>query len=200
VAAAVLAGAVVALAVTDATAQPAFVGMRVPFGAPGAAFHVSPAKLPPGAGRVVFSGPGGQFVVGPPRQVFQIGPGGQVQAGPPGQIQAGPGGPASWRVVPMPGPRLFGAKLMTPFGQVVAGTVSSVSGSGFTVTMMGGQKVTVSEQSSTVYRKAGSPAAANAVTSGARVAVLGTPSGSAISAIDVAVLPAGGGFSIVSPG
>jgi hypothetical protein len=48
--------------------------------------------------------------------------------------------------------------------------------------------VTVDEQSSTVYRKAGNPVSASAVTSGSRVAVLGTQNGSKISAIVVAVL------------
>jgi hypothetical protein len=204
VVAAVLAGAVVALAVTEATAQPAFVGMGVPFAAPGnVRLHISQAKLPPGAGGRVFVGPPGQVVIGPAGRVAQIvpggpvqvGPGGPVQVSPGGQVAVGPGGAGSWRVVPFPGLRPSGARLMTPFGQVVAGTVGSVSGSSFTVTAPGGQPVTVNEQSSTVYRKAGNPAAASAVTRGVSVAVLGTPSGSAISAIEVAVLPAGAGFN-----
>lgn len=192
VVAAVLLGAVVALSVVQATAAtPSVVAVRGPLRAMG------PLMFGPG---------------GPPGQVRQriVGP---VPAGPGWEVVTGPGG-ASWVVVPparirmgvrpggmivsqvvpfgMPPGKVLGGKFtgqfMTPFGQVVGGIVGSVSSSSFTVTV-GGKTVTVAEQSSTVYRKAGSPAAASAVTRGARVAVLGSQSGSKITAIVVAVLP-----------
>jgi hypothetical protein len=83
---------------------------------------------------------------------------------------------------------LAGRVLAGPFGQVAAGTVRSVSSSGFTITTAAGQQVTVTERPTTTYRKAGSPAKASAVTRGETVAVLGSLSGSKITATVVAVL------------
>ena len=127
-------------------------------------------------------------VVGP----VHIRPGGvQVGFGPGGvQVSVGPGWASIRRAVPfgiVSGPSA--GQFTSPFGRVVVGTVGSVSSSSFTITMGAGQTVTVDEQSSTAYRKAGSPVAASAVTRGARVAVLGSPGGSQLPAIVVAVLP-----------
>ncbi len=187
VVAAVLAGAVTALSVVLATGatSPSVVAVRGPFRAMGPVLF--------GPGGVPFVPPGAvrRGVVAP------VPPGaGWVEVGPAGrmQVSVGPGGEVIQRVAPFPLlPGLppgvkFTGQFRTPFGQVAAGTVGTVSPPGFTITM-GGQTVTVVEQPSTVYRKAGSPAAASAVTRGARVAVLGTQSGSKITAIVVAVLP-----------
>lgn len=186
VVAAVLAGAVTALSVVLATGatSPSVVAVRGPFRAMGPVL-LGPGEVPapPGAVRQ------GLVVPGPPGASWvEVRPGGRMQ------VSVGPGGEVVQRVVPFPlAPGLppgakFTGQFMTPFGQVVAGTVGTVSPPGFTITA-GGRTVTVVEQSSTVYRKAGSPAASSAVTRGARVAVLGTQSGSKITATVVAVLP-----------
>jgi hypothetical protein len=186
VVAAVLAGAVVALSVVLAT-SPSGVAVQVPFRAVGRvsigpggvpAFYGAPGiiRLHGGAVRV---GSNWVQVIGP-AQVQKVGPGGA-------QVVV-PGGAVSWRVVRPGGPPgPFAGRLPSPFGPVVFGTVGTVSSSSFTITRPG-QPVTVDEQSSTVYRKAGNTVSASAVISGARVAVLGTQNGSKISAIVVAVL------------
>jgi hypothetical protein len=74
-----------------------------------------------------------------------------------------------------------------------SGTVSSVSGSSFTLTTSSGQKVTVNEASSTSYEKGTSSASASAITKGAPVVVLGTVSGTTIKATQVTVEGSGGG-------
>ena len=79
-----------------------------------------------------------------------------------------------------------------------AGTVGSVSTPKFTITTSAGQKVTVDEASSTTYQKGTSPASASAITTGQPVLVLGTTSGTTITATRVIVQPAGGG-SATSP-
>lgn len=117
-------------------------------------------------------------------QVRVIGPAGPVLVMP-GQVV--PGGPVSGMFV-------------APFGQVVTGTVSSVSSAGFTITARSGQKLAVVEQRTTTYRKAGRPASQSAVTSGVTVAVLGSLSGSKITASVVAVYPAGTGIFRSPPG
>ena len=81
----------------------------------------------------------------------------------------------------------------------VVGTVSSVSTSSFTVSTSAGQKVTVHKASSTKYRKGTSSTTASAVTTGEPVLVLGTASGTAITATQVVVQPAGGGSATFSP-
>jgi hypothetical protein len=81
----------------------------------------------------------------------------------------------------------------------VAGTVSGTSASGFTVSTSAGQRVTVDTASSTTYRKAAGPAAANAVAKGEPVLVLGTANGTTITATQVVVQPAGGGSTSYSP-
>ena len=62
-----------------------------------------------------------------------------------------------------------------------AGTVGSVSASGFAISTSAGQKVTVDEASSTTYQKGTSPASASALTAGEPVLVLGTTSGTTIT-------------------
>jgi hypothetical protein len=79
-----------------------------------------------------------------------------------------------------------------------SGTASSVSTSGFTLTTAAGQKVTVDEPSGTTYEKGTSPASASAVTTGEPVLVLGTTSGTTITATQVIVQPAAGGSATSS--
>jgi hypothetical protein len=74
-----------------------------------------------------------------------------------------------------------------------SGTVAAVSASGFTVTTSAGQKVTVDEASSTTYQKGTTPASASEVGRGDSVLVLGTTSGTTITATQVTVQPAGAG-------
>ena len=79
-----------------------------------------------------------------------------------------------------------------------AGTVSSLSASGFTMTTSAGQKVTVKEASSTTYEKGTSPATASAITTGEPVLVLGTTSSTTITAAQVTVEPAGNPYTASS--
>jgi hypothetical protein len=78
------------------------------------------------------------------------------------------------------------------------GTVGSVSTSGFTLTTSAGQKVTIKEASSTTYQNGTSSASASAITNGESVLVLGTTSGTTITATQVTVQPAGSGSSTSS--
>jgi hypothetical protein len=80
-----------------------------------------------------------------------------------------------------------------------SGTVASVSAPKFTMMTSAGQKVTVDEVSSTTYQKGTSPASASAVTTGKPVLVLGTTSGTTITATRVVVQPAGGGTTTFTP-
>ena len=73
-----------------------------------------------------------------------------------------------------------------------SGTVGSVSTSGFTITTSAGQLVTVDQSSSTKYQEGSSPTSASAVTPGEPVLVLGTTSGTTITATQVIVQPSGG--------
>jgi hypothetical protein len=75
-----------------------------------------------------------------------------------------------------------------------------VSTSGFTITTSAGQKVTVNEASATTYQNGTSPASASAITTGKPVLVLGTTSGTAITATQVIVQPPDSGSSTTSPG
>ena len=170
VVAAALAGAIVAVSVTGLT-TPSVTGFSPPSGA-----QIT-VRGPLGATR--------QILAGPRRaQVRVIAPGGPILVMP-GQVV--PGGPLTG---------VFAA----PFGQVVTGTVSSVSSSGFTITARSGQKLAVVEQRTTTYRKAGRPAPESAVTRGVNVAVLGSLNGTKIIASVVAVYPAGTGFFLSPPG
>src|SRR5438309_2535479 len=79
-----------------------------------------------------------------------------------------------------------------------SGTVGSVSTSSFTMSTAAGQKVTVDEASSTIYQKGTSSTSASAVTTGESVLVLGTVSGTTITATQVIVQPTGGGSATSS--
>jgi len=85
----------------------------------------------------------------------------------------------------------------SPFGGnfatlAVVGTVTGVGSGSFTVMAVSGQTVTVDEQSSTTYDQGATSASATAVVQGARVLVLGSGSGTTVTATRVIVLPAGG--------
>jgi len=73
-----------------------------------------------------------------------------------------------------------------------------VSTSSFTISTSAGQKVTVHEASSTTYQKGTNSASASAITAGAPVLVLGTTSGTTITAAQVIVQPTGSGGSATS--
>ena len=79
-----------------------------------------------------------------------------------------------------------------------AGTVSSLSASGFTLTTSAGQKVTIKEASSTTYQKGTSAASVRAVTTGEPVLVLGTTDNTTITAAQVTVEPAGNAYTATS--
>lgn len=79
-----------------------------------------------------------------------------------------------------------------------SGTVGSVSTSTFTMSTSAGQKVTVNEASSTTYQKGTSSTSASAITKGKSVLVLGTTSGTTITAAQVIVQPTGGGSAASS--
>jgi hypothetical protein len=70
-----------------------------------------------------------------------------------------------------------------------AGTITSVTSSGFTLTTATGQKVTVKEASATSYEKGTSTATSGAVTTGEPVLVLGTTDSTTITATEVIVQP-----------
>jgi hypothetical protein len=76
-----------------------------------------------------------------------------------------------------------------------SGTVASMSTSGFALSTPAGQQVTVDEASSTTYQKASASTSANAVKAGESVLVLGTTSGTTITATQVIVQPTGSGGS-----
>ena len=78
------------------------------------------------------------------------------------------------------------------------GTVASVSTPTFTVSTAAGQAVTVNEASTTTYQDGTSSISANAITTGAEVLVLGTTSGTTITATQVVMQPAGSGGSAAS--
>jgi cytochrome c-type biogenesis protein CcmE len=73
-----------------------------------------------------------------------------------------------------------------------SGTIGSMSKSRFTLTTSAGQKVTISKASSTKYEKGTSSISASAITNGASVLVLGTTSGTTITAKQVIVQSSGG--------
>jgi hypothetical protein len=74
-----------------------------------------------------------------------------------------------------------------------SGTVATRSPSSFTVSTSAGQKVTVDETASTRYEQGTNSASASVVTTGAPVLVLGTTSGTTITATQVVVQPTGSG-------
>jgi hypothetical protein len=79
-----------------------------------------------------------------------------------------------------------------------SGTVDSVSASGFTISTSAGQKVTVNKASATTYQKGTSPTSASAIAKGENVLVLGTTSGTTITASQVILQPTGGGSATSS--
>ena len=79
-----------------------------------------------------------------------------------------------------------------------SGTVASVSGSSFTVLTGAGQKVTIKNASSTKYNKGTSSVSASAITKGESVLVLGTTSGTTITASKVVVQQTGSDGSAAS--
>ena len=79
-----------------------------------------------------------------------------------------------------------------------SGMVDSVSESSFTILTSAGQKVTVKKASSTKYRKGTSSSSASAITKGVSVLVLGTTSGTTITANQVIVQPTNGSGSATS--
>jgi hypothetical protein len=76
-----------------------------------------------------------------------------------------------------------------------SGAVDSVSASGFTMTTPAGQKVTVHVASSTTFQNGTSPTSGSAITTDENVLVLGTTSGTDITATQVIVHPTGGNGS-----
>jgi hypothetical protein len=81
-----------------------------------------------------------------------------------------------------------------------SGTVESVSMSSFTLSTAAGQKVTVKKASSTKYQKGTRSSSASAIKKGVSVLVLGTTSGTTITASKVIVQPtAGSGATTPSP-
>jgi Domain of unknown function (DUF5666) len=95
-----------------------------------------------------------------------------------GQLAAGSGGSNA-----RSGPAAGGA----------SGTVDTLSASSFTISTSAGQKVTVNRASSTTYHKGTSSTSASAIAKGENVLVLGTTSGTTITASQVIVQPTGGG-------
>ena len=79
-----------------------------------------------------------------------------------------------------------------------SGIVGSVSISGFTLATATGQMVTVAEAPSTTYQQSAVPTSASAVTSGKDILVLGTVSGTTITATQVILQPPGGGAAPAS--
>jgi len=79
-----------------------------------------------------------------------------------------------------------------------SGTIGTVSTSSFTMSTSAGVQVTVNEASSTSYQKGTSSASASAITTGEPVLVLGTTSGTTITAAQVVVQPTGGGSATSS--
>ena len=75
-----------------------------------------------------------------------------------------------------------------------SGTIGSVSTSSFTLSTSAGQKVTVDEASSTTYQNGASSTSASAITKGEPVLVLGTTSGTTITATQVIVQPPSSGI------
>jgi Domain of unknown function (DUF5666) len=90
------------------------------------------------------------------------------------------------------GPRGGGSNARSgPAAGGASGTVASVSAPSFTISTSAGQKVTVDEASATTYQKGTSPASASAIAPGTPVLVLGTTSGTTITATHVIVQTAG---------
>src|SRR6202521_3179764 len=78
------------------------------------------------------------------------------------------------------------------------GMVVTVSTTSFTLSISAGQKVTVDEASTTTYQEGTTSISASAISTGEDVLVLGTTSGTTITATQVIVQPTGGGGSATS--
>jgi hypothetical protein len=101
---------------------------------------------------------------------------------------AGAAGPAGGASNARSGPAAGGA----------SGTVDNVAASSFTMTTSAGQTVTVNEVSSTTYLNGTNSISASAITPGEYVLVLGTTSGTTVTATEVTVQPTDGGGSAAS--
>jgi len=88
-------------------------------------------------------------------------------------------------------PKLGSNARSGPASGGAAGTVASVSTSSFTMSTSAGQKVTVNKASSTRYRRGTNSISASAIRKGQSVVVLGTTSGTTITATQVIVQPSG---------
>jgi hypothetical protein len=107
-------------------------------------------------------------------------------------VQPAPGSGTAPRPV-APGSPRTPSPLGGRFGnRGVVGTVTGIGFGTFTVKGVGGQTVTVDEQSSTTYDQGATSAGPSAVVTGARVLVVGSRSGNTVQATRVIVLPAGG--------
>ena len=106
------------------------------------------------------------------------------RGGPFAGASAGSGGGSNARSGPEPGGS--------------SGTVTGVSGSGFTLTTPAGEKVTVDENSSTTYQDGSASSTASAITAGSGVLVLGTVNSTTITATQVTVEPAGSPYTTAS--
>ena len=79
-----------------------------------------------------------------------------------------------------------------------SGTVASMSKGSFTITTSAGPKVIVNEASSTKYLKGSTSTSASAISKGAAVLILGTTSGTTITATQVIMQPTAGGSATSS--
>jgi hypothetical protein len=79
-----------------------------------------------------------------------------------------------------------------------SGTVDGVSTSSFTMSTSAGQKVTVNEAAATTYQKGTGATSASAIATGESVLVLGTTSGTTITATQIIVEPTGAGSAASS--
>jgi hypothetical protein len=79
-----------------------------------------------------------------------------------------------------------------------SGTVDGLSGTGFTFTTSAGQVVTVNEAPTTTYQNGANSTSASSITPSESVLVLGTTSGTTITATQVIVQPTGDGGSAAS--
>jgi len=79
-----------------------------------------------------------------------------------------------------------------------SGTVTSVSGTTFTLTTPVGEKVTVNESSSTTYLDGSASSTASAITTGSGVLVLGTVNSTTIAATQVTIEPSGSSYTTAS--
>ena len=101
-----------------------------------------------------------------------------------GQLAAGSGGSTA-----RSGPAVGGA----------SGMVDSLSTWGFTISTSARQKITVNKASFTTYRNGTSSTSASAIAKGENVLVVGTTSGTTITASQVIVQPTGSSGSATSP-